>query len=195
LSALVGASSVSAQTAPAAPAAAAPPLTQGPAIPGLCLISENQAATASAVGRWVSQRMDQIVTQVKAELGPEDTAIATDGRALEADRKTLDQATFESRAQALQARANALRQKVDQRRQEVEATDRKAVYRIAQELDPIVRQLYQQNHCSVLLDKASTPFFNPANDLTQQAITALNARIQQFSFEREHLDTAAPASR
>jgi hypothetical protein len=30
-------------------------------------------------------------------------------------------------------------------------------------------------------------------DLTAQAITGLNAKIQQFAFEREHLDTGAAA--
>jgi outer membrane protein len=36
---------------------------------------------------------------------------------------------------------------------------------------------------------------NPEMDLTSQAVTALNAKITQFTFDREHLDTgAAPAT-
>jgi outer membrane protein len=187
---------LAASSASAAPtAAAAPTVTHGPAIPGVCILSINQAITTSTVGKYVSDRMNQIVTQVKAELTPEDTAIATDGRALEAQRSTLDAATFQTRAQALQSRVNGLRQKADLRQREVQATEQKSLNRIAQELDPIARQLYQQHHCSLLLNKDSVMIGNPEMDLTTQAVAGLNARIQQFAFDREHLDTAQPTSR
>lgn len=179
----------------AAPASAAPPVTHGPVIPGMCILSVNQAITTSTVGRYVSERMNQIVAQVKAELTPEDTAIATDGRALEAQRTTLDAGTFQTRAQALQARVNALRQKADLRQREVQATEQKSLNRIAQELDPIARQLYQQHRCSMLVNKDAVMIANPEMDLTTQAVAGLNARIQQFAFDREHLDTAQPAAR
>lgn len=192
IAAIAVASSAAAQAAAPAPAPA--PLTQGPAVPGVCILSVNQAISQSTVGQYVSQRMSQIVAQVKAELGPEDTAISTDGRALEASRGTLDQASFQSKAVALQARINALREKADLRQKEVQATEQKSLNRIAQELDPIAKQLYQQKKCSILVDKGSVMIANPDMDITQQAIVALNARIQQFPFDREHLDTAvAPA--
>jgi outer membrane protein len=187
------ASNASAQTRAAA--AAPPAVTQGPAIAGMCILSVNQAISSSTVGKYVSDRMNQIVTQVKAELQPEDTAIATDSRALAAKRTTLDQATFTSQAQAIEARANALRQKADLRQREVQATEQKSLNRIAQELDPIARQLYEQHHCSVLVNRDAVMIANPAMDITSQAVAGLNSRIQQFAFEREHLDTTAAAQR
>jgi hypothetical protein len=36
---------------------------------------------------------------------------------------------------------------------------------------------------------------NPAMDITTQAVAGLNSRIQQFAFEREHLETTAAAQR
>jgi outer membrane protein len=188
--AVLGATSAaSAQTAAAAP----PPLAQGPAIPGLCVLSINQAISTSTVGKYVSDRMNQIVAQVKAELSPEDTSIATEGKALEAGRATMPAATFQSRAQALQVRVNALRQKADLRQREVQATEQKSLNRIAQELDPVARQLYQSKRCSILVNKDSVMITNPEMDLTSQAVAGLNARIQQFAYDREHLDTATAA--
>ncbi|MBA3811173.1 MAG: OmpH family outer membrane protein [Caulobacteraceae bacterium] len=178
--------------APARPAGvSAAPVPQGAPIPGLCVLSVSQAISGSTVGKYVSGRMNQIVGQVKAELGPVDTAISTDGRALETARPTLDAATFQSRASALSARITDLRKKADLRQREVEETEKKAVNRIGQELDPIARQLYQDHRCSVLFDKGSVMIANPQMDLTAQAVTALNAKIQQFAFDREHLDAAA----
>ena len=195
LGALALASNASAQAARSAAPAASPPVAQGPSIPGVCILSVNQAISTSTVGRYVSERMNQIVSQVKAELQPEDTQIATDGRALEAKRSTLDAATFQSQAQALEGRVNALRQKADLRQREVQATEQKSLNRIAQELDPIARDLYQQHRCSVLLNKDAVMIANPEMDLTTAAVAGLNARIQQFAFDREHLDTAQPAQR
>jgi outer membrane protein len=195
---IIGASSLlllaPASVAIAQAATAAPPIAQGPVIPGVCVLAVNQAIAGSAVGRYASQRMQQIVAQVKAELQPEDAAITTEGKSLEAARTTLDQATFQSRANALQVRVQAFRQKADLRQREVQATEQKSVNRIAQELDPIARQLYQSHHCSVLFDRQAVMMANPAMDLTTEAVTALNAKIQQFAFDREHLDTPAPAA-
>lgn len=195
LAAVATASIAAAQAkAPAAAPSAGTPaasVTHGPAIAGLCVLSVNQAISTSTVGRYVGTRMQQIVAQVKSELGPLDTAISTDGRALETARPTLDAATFQSRASALSTRITALRQKADLRQREVEETEKKAVNRIGQELDPIARQLYQEHRCSVLFDKGSVMMDNPQMDLTAQAVAALNAKIQQFAFDREHLDAAA----
>ena len=182
-------STANAQTRPAAPVVA-----QGPAIAGVCVFSVNQTIGASAVGQYIHTRLDQIVAQVKAELNPEDTSIATDVKALEAQRPTLDAAAYQTRGQALQGRINALRVKADLRQREVKATEDKALNRVAQELEPIAQALYQQHHCSILFDRGSVMMANTEMDLTAGAVAALNAKIQQFPFDREHLDTgAAPA--
>ncbi len=182
-----------AQAAPAAAAAPAAGVAQGPAIPGLCVLSADQAIATSTVGKYVGGRMNQIVAQVKAELTPEETSLTNDAKALDAARSTLDAAAFQTRAQALQVRANNLRQKQELRQREVSETQKKAVNRIAQELEPIARQLYQQKRCSALLDKGSVMMVNPQMDMTNEVVAGLNARIQQFAFDRERLDTAAPA--
>lgn len=191
---IAAATTANAQTRPAAAAPARPAIAQGPAIPGVCVFSVNQTIGASAVGQYIHTRLDQIVAQVKAELNPEDTAIATDVKALEAQRASLDAAAYQTRGQALQGRINALREKADLRQREVKATEDKALNRVAQELEPIAQSLYQSHRCSILLDRGSVMMANNEMDLTSGAVAALNAKIQQFPFDREHLDAGtAPA--
>lgn len=194
LAGLAVASTVLAQAAPAAaPANSQVPV--GPAIPGFCVMSVSQAIGTSKVGQYVRSRMEQIVAQVKAELSPEENAINTEGKALETERATLTPAAYQARAQALSTKINAIREKADLRQREVKATEDKALNRISQELEPIAAQLYAQKHCSALIDKGSVMMANPDMDLTAQAVAALNARIQQFTFERERLDSATAAQR
>jgi Skp family chaperone for outer membrane proteins len=191
------ASGANAQSRAAAPAAApAPAIAQGPAIPGVCVISINQAISESTVGQFVRTRLQQIGQQVSAELSPEDQAISNDAKAYQAKAATLDATSRQTQGQALQARANAFQQKYELRQREMQATQEKALNRIAQELDPIAQQLYQQHRCSILVNRNAVLIANPDMDLTSAAVTQLNGKIQQFAFDREHLDTApAPAAR
>jgi outer membrane protein len=176
----------------AAPAAAA--VTHGPAVPGICIMSVQGAIGGSTVGRHVDTRMQQIVQQVNAELNGERTAIENEGKSLESQRATLDRTALEQRASALQVRANALQRRAAQREREVAATEQKAVGRVGQEMEPLIRQVYQQRQCSVLLNRDAVVIANPAMDLTPGVIQALNAKITQFNFDRERLDAQQPAA-
>ena len=179
----------------AAPAAAAQPqVTPGPAIPNLCIISIENAIASSTVGRSVDTRMQQIVQQVNAELNAEKTGIDNDAKALDARRATLDQATLESQGAQLQLRANNLQRKAQLRDREVQATEQKAVGRIGQEMEPLIRQVYQQRACSVLLQRNAVVIGSPAMDITPLVVTALNGKITTFTFDRERLDQPGVAA-
>jgi outer membrane protein len=191
--ALTTGSSAFAQAAPAAAAPAAPAVNHGPPVPGMCIVSIENAIGTSTVGHYVEGRMQQIVAQVNAELTGEKTSLDNDAKALDARRGTLDQATLEQQASQLQIRANTLQRKAQLRDREVSTTEQKAVARIGQEMEPLIRQVYQQKNCSVLLQRNSVVIGNPAMDITPQVVTALNAKITQFAFDRERLDQPGAA--
>jgi outer membrane protein len=178
--------------APAAPAApAASQVIGGPPIQGVCIFAPDGAVAGSTVGKFVGTRMQQLVAQTNAELSTEQNAIETEGKQLEAQRASLDATTLEQRGSQLQVRANAWRRKAELRDRELQATQQKAVARIGQEMEPIVRQIYTTKNCGLLLHRDAVVLGNPAMDITPAVITGLNAKITQFAFDREHLDQAA----
>lgn len=190
-SVLAMSSSALAQPA-AAPAGGAIP--GGPPVGGVCVINIEGAIGASTVGKYVGTRMQQLVGQVKAELSGEQTAIETENKTLEAGRGTMDQGTLEKRAADLQVRYNAYQRKAQLRDRELSATEQKALSRIGQEMDPVVRTVYQQKNCGLLLQSNAVVFANPAMDVTPQVIAGLNAKVTQFAFDREHLDQTEVAT-
>jgi outer membrane protein len=190
LAALATASGAFAQAAPAA----APPVTHGPAIAGVCIFSSQGAVAKSAVGKAVDARLKIIISQVNAELTSERTALDNDAKALDAKKATLDQSALEQQAAALQVRANAWQRKGQLRQKEVEATEQKQLGRVYQEMDPAIRQVYQAKTCSILIDRESVLLGNPAMDITDGVVTALDARIKTLTFDRERLDQAAPGA-
>ena len=183
----------SAQTGAAATPA---PLVQGPPIGGYCVFSLNEIISGSKVGQAVVSRLKVLTSQVTAELQPEAESLNTDARALEASRATLDQATLQAKQANLQLRAANLQKTEQQRQQEMQSTQQKQFGVVLKQLDPIMRDLYQQRHCSILIDGDSggVRMINPQMDLSPAAVAALDLRIQTLTFDREHLGTAAPGS-
>jgi outer membrane protein len=192
--ALAGAAPAFAQVPPPA-TTTAPQVTHGAVPPGVCVVSVEAAIAGSAVGKFVQTRLQQLVGQVNAELNGERTALENEGKTLEGQRATLDQNTLEQRAAALQVKANALQRKAQQRERELQATEQKAYSRVGQEMEPLIRQAYQTKACAILINRNSIILANPASDITPQVVTALNAKITQFTFDRERLDQqGAPAA-
>ncbi|MBO9546791.1 OmpH family outer membrane protein [Caulobacter sp.] len=191
--ALAIATSASAQTAPAA-APAAPAITHGPALPGVCILSTPGAVGGSQVGKAVNARLQTIAQQVEAELRGERTALENEGKALDAKKATTAQDALEQQAAALQVKANAWQRKAQLRQREVEATEQKAMSRIYQEMDTPIKQAYQAAKCSILVDREGVLLANPAMDITPAVVTALDARIKTLTFDRERLDQQLPGA-
>lgn len=183
-----------AQAAAQPAAAAAPAVTHGPALPGVCVVSMEGVIAQSTVGKYVQTRLQQIATQVQSELRTEETTLQNEAKALDGQRASLDQSTFERRGADLQVRANAFQRKAQLRERELQATQQKALSRIGQEMEPMIRQVYQQRQCSILLQRDALVIANPAMDVSPAVVTALNAKITQFTFDRERLDQPAPAA-
>ena len=76
----------------------------------------------------------------------------------------------------------------------MQATQQKAVGRVGQEMEPIIRAAYQQAKCGLLFQRDAIVLANPAMDITPAVITGLNAKITQFAFERERLDQPLPTA-
>jgi len=175
--------------APAAPAQAQPPVTQGPPISGVCVYSENGIMQGSKVGQAVIGRLRALKQQVDAELQPEANSINSDAKALDSQRASLAPAAFQAKQASLQLRATNLQKRAQLRSRELQATQQKQFQVIGAALEPILRQLYQQKQCAMLFerDSAGIRAINSAMDLSSQAVSALDQKIQTLTFDRETL--------
>jgi len=192
VAALAGAGAAAAQAPAAAARPAAAPLG-GPVIAGVCVLDNQRMVQQSAVGKAVIARMQQLAQQVSGELNPQRTALQTEGQTL-TNQKV---ASTDPRVAAYRTKAETYARTEAIRERELQMTQQKALARIGTEADPVVRQIYAQKNCGLLLDRSGVFGSNPAMDITDQVIAGLNARITQFTFERERMpqQAAAPAAR
>lgn len=175
------------KSAAAAPAAALPPITHGPALANVCIYSDDRAVGSSSVGKAAASRMQQLRAQVTAELQAENTSIQTDASGLNAQKATLPADQFAAKAAPIQQRMQALEVKAQQRQRELEATGAEALQQVHQKIDGILRNIYQQRGCSILLNGESIYLANPAMDVTDAVVAQLNAAMPTITFDRKVL--------
>jgi Skp family chaperone for outer membrane proteins len=159
----------------------------GPALPGICLLSQQAVLTNAKIGVAATARLKQIAEQVQTEIYAVRTPLETDARALDAQRASLKPADLQARQQAIAARAQALQQTVSQRQREIEATRQKAVARIANEAQSVIAATYKTRGCGLLFDRSSVLGGNMAGDITGAVVQGLDAKISTITFEREIL--------
>lgn len=163
----------------------AQPTNPGPVIPGVCTYNNERAVATSMVGQSIRARLEQIIAEVDAELQPEATAIQTEAQTLQSQQAALPADQFQQRGQALQQRAMAFDNLRQVRAAEIQRTEQVQISRVAQEIDPILVQVYQERGCGLMLDRSSMYGANPAMDVTDRVIELLNGRLQSLTFNRE----------
>ena len=179
---ILAASSAGAQT----PAPAAQPLG-GPAIPGVCLLSQQAVIANAKVGVAATARLKEITDAADAELVAARTPIAADAKALEAEASSLKPSDLQAKRQALATRVQALEQTAEQRRREIELTRERALAQIAQDAQPVIAAVYRSHGCGLLVDRTSILGGNMAGDLTVDVVKGLDAKVTTISFERATL--------
>jgi len=182
------AGSAFAQAAP--PAAPTPP--PGPPISGLCVFSYDRAVGESAVGRAYMARLQQLGSQVEAELNPERATLQTEAQTLESQRATLAADQFQQRAEALNQRIQAYAAREQLRAEELDQTRNVQLQRIVQQVNPLVMASYTSRNCSVVFDASSLIAINPAMDITDEVVRQLDTQMTTITFDRERLNNGAP---
>lgn len=161
----------------------------GPMVDGVCLLSREAIFANAAVGRAASARLQELTQAAQAEIDAQRTPLETETRALEGQP---DNAENRQRQEALAQRWQALQQAAAHSSREIDATRTSVMNRIATEAQPVIAEVYRQKDCGLLFDRNSALGGNFANDLTSDVVTALDARIQTITFERERLPDVQP---
>jgi outer membrane protein len=173
--------------------AAPPTLTAN--VPGVCVFSQNALFSESTVGKAMVARLEQLKSQVQAELAADQTSFQTDYNTFQQKAATLPEQQAQQQQQQLKQRYDALQQKVDQRSREMQATQQVQMGKIGVAARPLFADVVKQRNCAVVLDGQAVMATNPSMDLTDQVITALNGKMTQIQFDREHLDPQAGQQR
>lgn len=160
----------------------------GPAIPGVCVLSEQGMLAGSLVGKSVASRVQQLAQQAEAEIKSQAATLQNDEKAFESARASYSQQQLEQKGTALQQREAELQRLAQLRNQELEATRTRRMNEVVGDAMPIIRQEVQSHNCSLVIEGSTVAAVNPSMDLTPGVIQGLNGKVTQLTFDREHLD-------
>jgi outer membrane protein len=192
-STLVLTSVAQAQAAAAPSAAQTSPAFNGPAIPGVCVFSNEVAIGTSAVGISMVARLKQIAATTDAELNQAGQSVQSEQAALQAAKASLSNDQFQQRGQLLQQHYEAFLRLREQRAAEFEATQKKQIQRIDIALEPLLKAVATERNCGMVLNAGATYGFSNAMDVTPAVITRLNSTMTTISFDRERMDQGGGA--
>ncbi len=166
--ATVAAGAASAQTA-------APQITHGPALTGVCIYSPQRVLVQSTAGQSLQTGMQRLTEEVRGELQPYVTNIQTEAQQLQQGGQAAD--PDGSRRRQWQQRLEEAQQLEQTREQELRYTEGLQTQTIGNAASPLIAAAYQERGCSILLDRNSVFIGNPAMDITDVVLQRLNAAL------------------
>jgi Outer membrane protein len=173
----------SAQTA-AAPASN--PLGGNP-VPGVCMLSREAVFAQSKVGQAASERLKQLATQQQSLLENQRKPLDAEIQAFQQKSSTLTEAQRQQQGQALQQRMQTFQGQVNELDQRIQLTRGKVMQQIGQQAQPIVESSYNSHHCGLLLNRDAVLGGNTTNDLSNDVVRGLDAKITTLNFNLEPL--------
>jgi outer membrane protein len=190
------AASLAALSLLAAPAAFAADATTVVALDRARLVAQ------SAAGKSIQTQLQAIGKTVDAELEPEAkgleaelTAIQTLGKGLTMEQ-LQGRTDIKTRVESLNKRKNAFDLKRQKRTQEVIATQNKADEDFEKAAQPILSQIIKERGAQLVVDLREVVFVDPKIDITQDAITKMDAAVKNIPVAKVSLPDkpAAPKS-
>ncbi|RYG19941.1 MAG: OmpH family outer membrane protein [Caulobacteraceae bacterium] len=169
-----------------AASAQTPQVTHGAPITGVCVLNLEGVLRASTAGQGVATRIQALQQEVEAELAPYLTTIQTEDAALTQAGASLPADQRQARTQALQARFQEYQQLGQTREREMQYTGQVQQRALFAAADPIIASVYQARGCSLLLERGSVYLANPAMDVSEAVLQALNTQAPSLpNFNRQ----------
>jgi outer membrane protein len=162
------------------------------------VIDRVQIFGQSQAGQDIRTKIQAIETQMQSELKPLADSLTTDGTSLQAKSEGKTQeavradAALMAEIEAYSRKANDFERKRQIAAQELSLTERKALVDFNNALIPVLQQVIAETNANVILDKSQVVYVDDATDVTQSAITKLNASTPTVQVVRQSLPAQQP---
>jgi Skp family chaperone for outer membrane proteins len=140
----------------------------------------------TAAGKSIQTQLQNIAKGVDAELAPEGKGLETELQAIQTLTKGMTQeqvmgrADIKTRMESFGKRKNAFDVKRQKRAQELVATQNKADEEFEKAAQPILAGIIKERGALLVVDLREVVFADPKIDVTQDAITKMDAAVKNI---------------
>ncbi|HWA69774.1 MAG TPA: OmpH family outer membrane protein [Rhizomicrobium sp.] len=174
------------QAESAAPSAAGGPV---PA-PVMLVVDKGAIMEGSKAGQDIGRQVQAFAAQARGELSGQMKALQSEGQTLKAQAAGMAPDVRDKRIAAFEAKQAALQQVTAKKEDQIKQAVAKAQQTLSQKLGPILKQIMDERHANMIVDKQAVVFgTDPSLDVSMEAIKRLDVQLPSV-----HVDLAqAPA--
>jgi len=171
---------------------AATPVLADPPQAKIVVIDRTAIMQFSKVGQDIAKQMQAYANQAKNDLSSQGKALQAEGRNLQQQVAILAPDVKQKRLDAFRAKEEALQGAAQRKDEQLKAAFGQARATMEQTLGPILQQLVKERGANLVLDKQAVVFANDSKfDITGDAINRLNQKLPSY---KVNLNAAPPAA-
>ncbi|HWY64659.1 MAG TPA: OmpH family outer membrane protein [Rhizomicrobium sp.] len=171
---------------------AASPVLADPPQAKIVVIDRAAIMQFSKVGQDIAKQMQAYANQAKNDLSSQGKALQAEGRNLQQQVAILAPDVKQKRLDAFRAREEALQGAAQRKDEQLKLAFGQARAAMEAQLGPILQQLVKERNANLVLDKQAVVFSNNnAFDITGDAINRLNQKLPSF---KVNLNAPPPAA-
>jgi len=171
---------------------AATPVRADPPQAKIVVIDRTAIMQFSKVGQDIAKQMQAYANQAKNDLSSQGKALQAEGRNLQQQVAILAPDVKQKRLDAFRAKEEALQGAAQLKDEQLKAAFGQARATMEQTLGPILQQLVKERGANLVLDKQAVVFANDSKfDITGDAINRLNQKLPSY---KVNLNAAPPAA-
>jgi|GEM_PF-5791913 len=154
-------------------------------VPGatICMYSNDTVLSQSELGQRGTQRLRQLGADIEQQLQQLREPLEEDISTLREQAGELDEDELESRQQELLQRQQTLQQQANVLNARLRYTNNVATQRINELIEPLVDNAYEQNSCSILLERDTVLRAGDGVDLTGVVLRLLDEQANSIDFD------------
>jgi outer membrane protein len=160
----------------------ATPVFAAPSPPAkLVVIDKVAIMQGSKVGQDVARQVQAIANQAKNDLTAQGRALQAEGRTLQQQVAILAPDAKAKRLSAFQAKERALQSAAQRKDEQIKAGFYQARQAMEQALGPILQEVVKERGANIVVDKQAVVFATANSfDITDEVIARLNQRLPTF---------------
>lgn len=161
----------------AAPALAQTPAPDGPSGTIIIVVDLQRILREAAAVRALQQQVSAAREAFQAEIRQREEELRREDQELARERATLPPEVYAQRRQVLADQLADLQSDIQERRGQLDQAMNEGMRQVQSELLPILQQLTEERGADIMLAKSSIVLARPELEVTDEALTRLNARL------------------
>ncbi|MEI7931765.1 MAG: OmpH family outer membrane protein, partial [Alphaproteobacteria bacterium] len=150
---------------------------------GVCILSDAAVVGGSKVGQYANQKLQQLQTNVNAELNATNNQLSAERSNLQAQVAATSQTAQAAAIDAFQQKVATFQSTLEERSDQLDRTKENTYARILTLTEPFLQDIYEARNCSLLLDATGVLFANETMNITPDVITELDKRATEITVE------------